>query len=152
MKRILIIAGLLAFAAGSQAQTTNPKYDAELAKKLGADDYGMKSYVLVILKTGPAKMEDKDKLQALFRGHMANIQRLADQGTLVVAGPLGKNEQTYRGIFIFDVKTIAEAKELVLTDPAVKEKVFDAEFFEWYGSAALPEYLKAHGKIEKLKP
>ncbi|HEY1005886.1 MAG TPA: YciI family protein [Sphingobacteriaceae bacterium] len=152
MKKLLIIAALLAFAAGSRAQTTNPQYDAELAKKLGADDYGMKAYVLVILKTGPAKIADKDKLQALFRGHMANIQRLADAGTLVVAGPLGKNEQAYRGIFIFDVKTVAEAKELVLTDPAVKEQVFDAEFFEWYGSAALPEYLKAHGKIEKLKP
>lgn len=31
-----------------------PKYDADLAKKLGADPYGMKNYVFVILKTGPA--------------------------------------------------------------------------------------------------
>ncbi|HEY0895787.1 MAG TPA: YciI family protein [Sphingobacteriaceae bacterium] len=152
MKKFLLIAGFLAFAGASQAQTANPKYDAALAKRLGADDYGMKSYVLVILKTGSADIQHKEKLQGLFRGHMANIQRLADEGKLVVAGPLGKNEQTYRGIFIFDVRTVAEAKELVLTDPAVKAQVFDADFFEWYGSAALPEYLKAHEKVEKLKP
>ncbi len=152
MRKLLLIACILAFAGAGRAQTANPQYDAALAKRLGADDYGMKSYVLVILKTGAADIQDKAKLQELFRGHMDNIQRLANEGKLVVAGPLGKNEQTYRGIFIFDVRTVAEARELVLTDPAFKAGVFDAEFFEWYGSAALPEYLKAHEKIEKLKP
>lgn len=47
---------LLAFAALSvSAQKTEisdaPKYDAELAKKLGGDEYGMKMYVFVLLKT-----------------------------------------------------------------------------------------------------
>lgn len=32
----------------------NPNYDAALARKLGADDYGMKRYILVILRTGPS--------------------------------------------------------------------------------------------------
>ncbi|MBK7302734.1 MAG: hypothetical protein IPI90_05675 [Saprospiraceae bacterium] len=26
------------------------------------------------------------------------------------------------------------------------------ELFQWYGSAALPEYLKSHKKIEKYSP
>ena len=46
-------------------------------------------------------------------------------------------------------RSLAEAKELLKTDPAVAQKLLDAELFEWYGSAALPVYLKQHEKIEK---
>ena len=35
--------------AALMAQTTNPNYDEALAKKFGADDHGMKSYIMVIL-------------------------------------------------------------------------------------------------------
>jgi uncharacterized protein YciI len=108
-------------------------------------------YVLVILKTGPAKVTDKATLDSIFKGHMQNINRLASLGKLIVAGPLEKNEQGYRGIFIFNVKTLEEAKALVDTDPAVKSKVLSADLFNWYGSAALPEYLKFQDKIEKVK-
>ena len=50
-----------------------------------------------------------------------------------------------------EVQTIEEATTLLSTDPAIQEKLLDAELFQWYGSAALPEYLKAHEKIEKKK-
>jgi uncharacterized protein YciI len=123
-----------------------------LADSLGGDDYGMKAYVFVILKTGTNTTTDKDKINELFRGHMTNINRLAEQGKLVVAGPFKKNANNYRGLFIFNVKTIAEAQELLALDPAVQQKLFDAELYEWYGSAALPAYLGVHEKIEKQKP
>lgn len=134
------------------AQKTNPDYDEALAKKLGADDFGMKNYVLVILKTGENKTTDKDELNKLFRGHMENIQRLVDEGKLIVAGPFGKNDKTWRGLFILDVRTVEEASEIVQTDPAVMAKVFDVELVPWYGSAALPEYLPASEKIWKAEP
>lgn len=152
MKKNLLLLMLALCSLNLFSQHTNPKYDQSLATSLGADDYGMKSYVLVILKSGENKTTNKDTINLLFRGHMNNIQKLADQKKLVVAGPLGKNNNNYRGIFIFNVKTIAEAKELLITDPAVQQKLFDAELYEWYGSAALFEYLKAHEKIEKVKP
>jgi uncharacterized protein YciI len=82
---------------------------------------------------------------------MANITRLAANGKLIVAGPLEKNDKNYRGIFIFNVKTIAEANELLITDPTIKAKVLDAELYEWYGSAALPVYMDAHKKIQKAQ-
>jgi len=148
MKQLFII---LTFFIGLNvaAQTDNPTFDKALAEKLGADEYGMKSYVFVILKTGPAKIEDKAKVNLLFRGHMENIGRLADEGKLVVAGPFMKNEKNYRGLYIFNVKTLDEAMALLKTDPAVKEKLLEAEMFEWYGSAALGEYLPVHKKIVK---
>ena len=125
------------------------KYDVRLAKKLGADDYGMKSYMLVILKTGTNTTTDKQTLDSLFRGHMDNIQRLSAQGKLIIAGPMKKNPNNYRGIFILDVKTQDEAHQLLSTDPTIREKIFDVELYDWYGSAALPTYLPAHTKIEK---
>jgi uncharacterized protein YciI len=133
------------------SQTVNSEYDPELAAALGADDYGMKSYVFVILKTGSVILEDKNQRDSIFSGHLQNIGRLAEEGKLVVAGPLGKNALNYRGIFILNVKKIEEAEILLQTDPAVKEKLLDAELFEWYGSAALPEYLKVQNKIVKKK-
>lgn len=132
--------------------SANAQYDKVLADSLGADEYGMKLYVLVVLKTGINKTEDKQLVDSLFRGHLNNIGRLAAAGKLTVAGPLMKNEKTYRGIFILNVKTIEEANELLTTDPAIKEKLLDAELYQWYGSAALPMYLKYHDKIEKGKP
>ena len=132
------------FAIG---QTTNPKYDKALADSLGADDNGMKTYMFVILKTGPAKIEDKKLLDSLFRGHMENIGRLADEGKLVVAGPFGKNDRNYRGLFILNAKTVEEANALLETDPTIRAKVFETEVTSWYGSAALPTYLPNHPKI-----
>ena len=152
MRKIVLLLLLIISAISLYSQNTNPKFDQALATSLGADEYGMKSYVLVILKSGSNKTTNKDTLNLLFRGHMSNIQRLAEQKKLVIAGPLGNNDKNYRGIFIFNVKTLAEAKELLITDPAVQQKLFDAEMYEWYGSAALPEYLKTHEKIEKIKP
>ncbi|MFT3794232.1 YciI family protein [Flavobacterium sp.] len=139
---------LLLFALQVSAQTDNPNYDRELAAKLGADDYGMKSYVLVILKTGSNKTNDKELVNKMFQGHMENIGRLVKDGKLIVAGPLQKNDKNYRGIFILNVKTIDEAQQLLQTDPAVAEKLLEAELYGWYGSAALPEYLETHKKIE----
>jgi YCII-related domain. len=152
MKRTLTIALFTLLCSAAYAQAERPKYDKALADSLGADDYGMKSYVLVILKTGSNKVADKAVLDSLFRGHMNNINRLADNGKLVVAGPLGKNDKTYRGIFILNAKTVAEANELLQTDPAVQSKLLDAEVYQWYGSAALPLYLQYHDKIEKQQP
>ena len=151
MKQHILLPLLLLMAMAVSGQEVNPNYDQALAKSLGADDYGMKSYVLVILKTGDNRTESKALRDSLFAGHMDNIGRLAKLGKLVVAGPLGKNEQNYRGIFILNVTTLEEANELLLTDPAIKEKLLQADLYKWYGSAALPEYLKYHAKIEKTK-
>jgi len=131
-------------------QSGNPQYDSVLAKTLGADNYGMKKYVFVILKTGLNTRASKALSDSLFAGHMKNINRLADAGKLVVAGPFRKNDQQYRGIFILNVSTIDEAKELLQTDPAIKGGLLSAELIPWYGSAALSEHLKVHDRIWKL--
>lgn len=149
MRLILICTFLTILSINAKTQTLNLRYDKTLADSLGADIYGMKSYVLVILKTGSNKTDNKAMIDSLFKEHIANINRLAALGKLVVAGPFKKNDKAYRGIFILNVKSIEEANVLLATDPAFREKLLDAELYQWYGSAALGEYLKTHEKIEK---
>jgi uncharacterized protein YciI len=156
-KYCLILCSFLAVAgitAGGQTvpKTPLPAYDAELAKKLGGDENGMKSYVFVILKTGPNDSTVKGKERDdIFAGHMANIGRLADEGKLAVAGPFGKNDKGYRGLFVFNVETVEEAQKLVQTDPAVKAGIFVAEMTPWYASASLTATPEIHKKISKPK-
>lgn len=145
---LIILGGLVGSCLHAQAQATNATYDSTLAKKLNADDYGMKKYVMVFLKTGSATGLSKSRTDSLFAGHMQNINRLAESGKLVVAGPFLKNDK-YRGIFILNAASIEEGKQLVETDPAVQAKLLDAEMLMWYGSAALGETLEIHKKIEK---
>jgi uncharacterized protein YciI len=133
------------------AQAPDPLYDKSLADSLGADEYGMKYYIFVILKSGTYNPIDKQLRDSLFRGHMDNINRLVHLNKLVVAGPMEKNDNNYRGIFILNVKTREEAKELLEADPTIKNHIFDAELYEWYGSAALPLYLKANDRISRSK-
>ena len=152
MKTVSIVFFSLMWFSTSIAQNHNPKYNKTLADSLGADAYGMKSYVLVLLKTGTNQTTDETLINKTFKGHLENINRLANLNKLVVAGPMGANEKNYRGIFILNVKSLDEARTLLETDPAIQEKLLEAELYPWYGSAALPAYLDVHYSIEKEKP
>jgi len=144
----LLVLALISLGALAMAQT--PTFDPELAKKLGADERGMRMYVLCILKTGPKDAEIKgDERKAIFAGHFANIGRLGDEGKLAVAGPFGKSDKNYRGLYIFNVSTIEDAEKLVVLDPAVKAGVFTPELTLWYGSAAMMTVNETHKKIAK---
>ena len=141
----LFITALL-FMQNVNGQTT---YDSVLAKKLQADDYGMKTYVFAILKKGSANITDKHQLDSIFRGHMANIQRLAAEGKLVVAGPMGDNDKNYEGIFVFNTSSVDEARQWLNTDPAIQAKDLDAELYAWYCTAALQEIPELHKQVQK---
>jgi uncharacterized protein YciI len=149
MKILLSVLFFLLISSDVLSQKVNPDYDSLLARKFEADDMGMKKYILVILKTGTNNTTDKKLQDSLFAGHMANINRLVKINKLVVAGPLMKNEKTYRGIFILNVRTPEEARILLDTDPAIRENLLAADLYQWYGSAALPAYLDISDKIWK---
>jgi uncharacterized protein YciI len=151
MKKLLLAICLSAASLFVFAQDKKVKapYDEALAKKLGADDYGMKMYIMVILKSGTNTTETKAKTDSLFAGHMANMGKMVEQNKLVIAGPMGKNDKNYRGIFILNAKSMDEAKQLLENDPAIKAKLLEPELYNWYGSAALSEYLPFHDKVQK---
>lgn len=140
-----------ASAIGQTVETSKSTFDAELAKKVGADENGMKNYVFCILKTGPkdASITDKKQREEIFAGHMANMGRLASEGKLALAGPFGKNERSYRGLFILNAATIDEAQKLVDTDPVIRSGMMTAELTLWYGSAATMLVNENHKKVAK---
>ena len=98
MKNIIIILALLFSISGlSQAQE---KFDQELADKVGADQYGMKKYVIAFLYRGDRVNEYSAEERAeLQKGHMANISRLAEEGKMVLAGPFFGNEDLGFAVF-----------------------------------------------------
>jgi len=73
---------------------------------------------------------------------------LAKEGKLVLAGPFFGNDDL-RGIYIFNVKTIEEAKKLTNSDPAIQAGSLIMELKEWYGSAALMLLNENHKKVSK---
>ncbi|WP_018611263.1 YciI family protein [Segetibacter koreensis] len=153
MKNAILLIPFFIFFIKSFAQTnaresSKPAYDSVLATKLGADEYGMKKYVMAFLKSGKTKISDSTEAVKIQMAHLKNIMRLADEGKLIVAGPFLDN-QNVRGIFIFNVENIDEAKRLTETDPAIKAGVLEMELRPWYGSAALIEAAKLHKKVEK---
>lgn len=158
---VLLLASGIAFSLPAlsseqpktQSQTASrPDFDAELARRVGADDYGMRSYVLVILKTGPNKMPEGEARKAMFAGHFANMKRLAEEGKLALAGPFSEDPDGWRGLFVLAVDGLDEAKQLVATDPVVVNGEMVAEYHRWYGSAAtmlIPEW---HERIARQSP
>jgi uncharacterized protein YciI len=147
MIKNLIIALLFTMSANCFAQSKNPQYDVRLAQKLGADEYGMKTYVMAFLKAGPNRLKDSAAAE-LQKAHLKNITKLVAEGKLIVAGPF-LDDQPIKGIFIFNVTTIEEAKKLTETDPAIKAGSLVMELHPWYGSAALIETVDIHKKLEK---
>lgn len=136
--------------ADSVSETAKAGFNAELAKELGADPYGMRSYVFVTIKTGPndAKITDEVERAELFKGHFENMGKWAEDGKLVLAGPF-MEDPPKRGLFIFDVATIEEAKALVKDDPTVAAGIFELEYTKYYGSAALKKVNEIHGTIQE---
>ena len=138
-------------AETTTAEIENPQFDSELASELGADEYGMRRYVMALLKAGPNQNQSESEAIELQRGHMDNIHRLAEEGKLILAGPfLGGGE--LRGIYVFDVTTIEEARELTETDPAIQAGRLKMELIPWYGSAALQQVNEIHNRISQTNP
>ena len=140
------VTGLAEQGAGQNAPASD--FDASLAKRLGADDCGMRVYVMAFLKTGPVHSKTSAESNALMKAHLANIHRMAEEGKLVLAGPF-MDKGDLRGIYLFDVPGVEEARALTASDPAIKAGVFVMELHRWYGSAALMQVNAIDARIAR---
>lgn len=131
----------------SEAYADTVIFDQELATRLGADDYGMKRYVMAFLKAGPNRSQDSLEAARLQRAHLDNITRMAEAGQLVVAGPF-LDDGEVRGIYIFN-GTMEEARKHTETDPAIKAGRLEMELRPWYGPASLGMTKEISEKITK---
>lgn len=144
---LLLCCAATAFAPAHAAAAVSA-YDADLAKSLGANDNGMRSYVLVILKSGPRKMPDGPARKEMFKGHFANMERLAGEKKLALAGPLD-GVDGWRGVFVIASPDIEQAKKLVETDPVIVNGEMVAEYHKFFSSAGLMMVNEVHNKLIK---
>jgi uncharacterized protein YciI len=145
-----VVASMIGATPTAAQQPPAPAYDEALARQVGADEMGMRRYVFVLLKTGPKPMPAGPERDAMFKGHFANMKRLSDEGKLALAGPYD-GVDGWRGMFVFAVPTIAEAKQLTETDPVLVHGEMVAEYHTYYGSAALMLVREAHDKVAKKR-
>lgn len=119
-----------AVKAGFFAAEMHPWWSEDVMKK-PASPIKMTTAYIALLKRGekwtPEKTPATEQLQ---KAHLANIGRLAEMKKLVVAGPFG-DDGTLRGIFVFKVATLDEARALTETDPAVQAGRLAMDLHPW---------------------
>lgn len=135
-------------APPAEDATETPAFDSLKAARYGADDYGMRSYVMAFLKRGPNRNLDSARAAELQLAHLENIQRLAEQGHLVLAGPF-LDRGDLRGIYLFKSNSVEEAEALTNSDPAIQAGSLEMELRPWYGSAALLEVNDIHETLAR---
>lgn len=126
-----LLSTLLIFSVNlSFSQTKDTSKDTSKVSK-SIDMSKMKVFYLVLLKSGPYRTQDSTKAAEIQKGHMDNIIKLANEGKIVMAGPIAKKESNLRGIFVFNAKDEHEVEELVKTDPAVVAGRLIYEIYPW---------------------
>ena len=110
------------------------------AQKASEAQYEMTTYYLVLLYRGPnSTPEVRPETQRIQGAHMANIRRMADEGKLILAGPMGDGSKL-RGIFVFHVGSLPEAQALAAEDPAVKAGRLIPEIHPWFTAKNIRVY------------
>jgi uncharacterized protein YciI len=98
------------------------------------EKWEMTTYQVAFLKRGPNWTPgETPETKAIQEGHMANIRKMGATGKLVIAGPFA-DDGDLRGLFIFRVDTLEEAKALAEQDPAVKAGRLVLEWHPWYAA------------------
>lgn len=90
----------------------------------------MVSYQLAFLLAGPNRQAEQAEAKRIQEAHMAHIRRMAEAGKLVAAGPFVE-EQRLRGIFVFKMDSLEEAKALAQQDPAVQAGRLVLDIHPW---------------------
>ncbi len=98
------------------------------------EKWEMTTYQVAFLKRGPNWTPGETaETKAIQEGHMANIRKMGATGKLVIAGPFA-DDGDLRGLFIFRVDTLEEAKALAEQDPAVRAGRLVLEWHPWYAA------------------
>jgi uncharacterized protein YciI/uncharacterized damage-inducible protein DinB len=135
-------------APQQQQPKQETKQERAAADQSQMPNFELETYQLGLLRRGPnsgtGTKEEAEKIQA---GHMANISKMAADGKLFAAGPMGDNGDL-RGIFIFRGISLEEARALAAEDPAIKANRLKLDLFPWMaapkniGGKIMEEYKK----------
>ena len=124
-KSLLVIAAtVLAAAASLPARARVPEVGG----------YEMTTYQVGFLRKGPAWTPgETPETKKIQEAHMAHITAMGESGKLLVAGPFTDGGDL-RGMFVFRVDSLEEAKALAEQDPAVKAGRLVLEWHPWFAA------------------
>jgi uncharacterized protein YciI len=94
----------------------------------------MEKYYLVLLKrpANPPQFEPK-ALEDLQKRHLEHMKSMYLAGKMVVAGPFDEQKDpTLRGLCLYRVATIEEARKLAEGDPMVQARRLEVEVLAWW--------------------
>lgn len=110
---------------------------AQEKARLVPDQIQMTTYVVGFLKKGAnwgtGTKEESERIQ---ERHLANLRKMAEAGKLIIAGPFSDNTGL-RGMLIFKVSSIEEARGLAEQDPAVQVGRLALELHPWFAAQGL---------------
>jgi uncharacterized protein len=125
MRRIsCLLVVLLALLTGKPTLAQQGDIQKKMAEQI-------RPYWFVMLTRGANRTQDSAKAVEIQRGHLANINRLYEEGKIKAAGPFG-DKGNWIGLFIFDCPTKEEVEQLLQSDPAVSSGRLAYEIHLWY--------------------
>jgi uncharacterized protein YciI len=119
-----------AVKAGFFSAEMHPWWSEDVMKKPSSPIKLTTAYLALLTRGAKWTPEKTPATEEMQKAHMANIIRLAEMKKLVVAGPFGDNGQL-RGIFVFKVASLDEARALTETDPAVQAGRLALDIHPW---------------------
>jgi uncharacterized protein YciI len=119
-----------AVTAGQLTAEMHPWWSADVMKKSTTLNKMTTAYLGFLRRGAKWTAEKTPATQELQKAHLANINRLAEMKKLVVAGPFG-DDTSLRGVFVFRVASIDEARALAETDPAVQAGRLAIDMHPW---------------------
>lgn len=134
----VLLAATLALPAASGADEVKPNAPAP-------PKFEMESVQLVLLMRAPnwKKLPDAEAA-ALQKEHIGHLTAMGEAGKMVVAGPFSDQaDPAYRGVCIYRVGSVAEARALAEQDPAVKAGQLRVEAMTWWYGKGYMTFPKA---------
>ena len=119
-----------AVEAGHFIAEMHPWWSEDVMKKPPMPLKLTTAYLAFLVRGEKWTPEKTPQTEAIQKAHLENINRLAEMKKLVVAGPFGDNGKL-RGIFVFRVGSLEEARSLAETDPAVRAGRLALIFHAW---------------------
>ena len=132
LNAVMVTLSIIFLACNNKNDSSSiAKSDTSITKN-DTPQYGkMKGYWMVFLYKGQNRNHDSASAEKIQKAHIANIERLAREGKLIMAGPMG-DETDLRGIFILDCKDSIEADNYVRSDTAIKTGRLQYEIHPWW--------------------